>query len=147
MWGSLKLAPMKPSKHASKTTTKKVPMKPSKHTSKTTTKKFISKNRSTLCLLEEGTPPTHLLRVVWVVHECVVAVNPVVERLALPGASYLRNWDDANPVTLENVVCACVECERETKNMASNMPTSQGVNVLCPVIITVVSRKYAPPRT
>ena len=62
-------------------------------------------------MLEEGTPPTHLLRVVWVVHECVVAVDPIVERLALPGASYLRNWDDANPVTLESVVCACVECE------------------------------------
>ena len=55
-----------------------------------------------MCLLEEGTSPTHLLGVVWVVHERVVAIDPVVEGLALPGASYLRNWDDANPVTLHD---------------------------------------------
>ena len=62
-------------------------------------------------MLEEGTSPAHLLGIVWVVHERVVAIHPVVERLALPGASNLRNRDDANPVTLESVVCARVECE------------------------------------
>ena len=62
-------------------------------------------------MLEEGAAPNHLLRVVWVIHKCVIAIDPVVEELALPGASYLRNWDHANPVTLGSVVCACVECD------------------------------------
>ena len=74
-----------------------------------TARKIFVKKKNTLCLLEEGTSPTHLLRVVWVIHECVVAIHPVVEGPALPGASYFRNWNDANPVTLGSVACACVE--------------------------------------